>query len=180
MLVQDKNKLSLLPPALLFEVCSTDDGHFNLEWRGETDLTIADLENTKGRPKLEAAEKFLREKLADGPKEVNWLIEQAKGVCSKRTLDEAKKNLQIANQRKGKGKNHSVSWALPTVEEPEEAPDEGYDQGEKASGQDAAHEAGRNRPAKSRRARLRGRSPRRCMCRNPRSTRSSRQPPRAR
>ncbi len=120
-LVQDKNKLSLLPPALLFEVCSTDDGHFNLEWRGETDLTIADLENTKGGgSKLAAAEKFLLEKLADGPKEVNWLVEQVKQDkdISKRTLDEAKKNLGIDTDRKGRRKDQIVSWVLPTVEEP--------------------------------------------------------------
>ena len=118
-LIQDKSNLGELSPALLFEVVTTDDGPFHLECRGETDLTIADLENTKGGgKKLEAAEAFLRQKLADGPKDVNWLIEQAKGICSKRTLDEAKRNLQLVTERKGKGKNHVVSWALPTVAEP--------------------------------------------------------------
>ena len=77
-LIQDKNKLGPASPALLFEVVSTDDGQFRLECRGPTDVTIADLEKSKGAPKLEAAEAFLKQKLADGPKEVNWLVEQVK------------------------------------------------------------------------------------------------------
>jgi hypothetical protein len=40
------------------------------------------------------------------------LVEQAKGVCSKRLLDEAKKSLSIKTIRKGKGRNHKVYWSL--------------------------------------------------------------------
>ena len=120
-LIQDKSNLGPLSPSLLFEVVSAEDGQFRLECRGETDLTVADLEGSKGGvTKLAAAEAFLRQKLADGPKPATDLIEQAKGTCSKRTLDEAKKNLGLVTQRKGKGKNHVVSWTLPAVAEPKQ------------------------------------------------------------
>ena len=117
-LVQDKSNLGPLSPSLLFEIVPADGNQFRLEWRGETNLTVADLEGSKdGRPKLEAAENFLLKALADGPKEVNWLVEQAKGLCSKRTLDESKKSLELVTQRTGKGENHVVAWALPAVAE---------------------------------------------------------------
>ena len=119
-LVQDKSNLGLRAPALLFEVVSADDGQFRLECRGETNLTVADLEGSKdGRPKLEAAKTFLQEKLADGPKDVNWLIKN--GPCSKRTLDEAKKSLELVTKREGKGKHHIVSWALPAGQKKRQA-----------------------------------------------------------
>ena len=116
--------MATLPPPrssdfpLLFEVVSADDGQFRLECRGETKLTIADLESSKGAPKLEAATKFLLEKLADGPKEFNWIVEQSKGLCSLRTLHEAKANLGLVTDRKGRRKDQITSWALPTIDEP--------------------------------------------------------------
>jgi hypothetical protein len=112
-LAQDKCNLGPLSPSLLFEVVPVGSNAFRLDWHGECDLTIEDLDGKgKGGPILEAAEKLLLEKLADGPKEVNWLVEQAKGVCSKRTLDEAKKSLEVKTVRKGKGRNHKVHWSL--------------------------------------------------------------------
>ena len=112
-LVQDKSNLGPLSPALLFEVATTEDGQFRLECRGETDLTVADLEGSKGgRPKLEAAESFLLKALSDGPKEAKWIVEQARCICSKRTLDEAKKSLGVITKREGKGKGHKAFWAI--------------------------------------------------------------------
>ena len=112
-LLQDKSTLGPTSPNLLFEVASTDTGCFRLEWHGECSLTLEDLERKhKGSPRLEAAEKFLLDKLARGPREVNWLVEQAKGVCSKRTLDEAKRSLDIKTLREGNGQDHKVSWSL--------------------------------------------------------------------
>ena len=43
-------------------------------------------------------------------------------MCSKRTLDEAKKNLGLVTHRKGKGKDHVVWSALPTATEPKKQP----------------------------------------------------------
>jgi hypothetical protein len=84
-----------------------------LDWHGECNLTIEDLEKKhKGSPTLEAAERFLLEKLADGQREVNSLIKEARGICSKRTLDEAKRSLEIKTIREGKGHDHKVSWSL--------------------------------------------------------------------
>ena len=111
-LLQDKSSFGSTSPNLLFEVVPTEDS-FHLDWHGECELTIEDLERKhKGSPRLEAAEKFLLEKLADGQKEFNVLLEKAKGVCSKRTLDEAKKKLGLKTIREGKGRNHKVYWAL--------------------------------------------------------------------
>jgi hypothetical protein len=113
-LLQDKCTLGPKSPSLMFEVVPDDDGKtFHLDWRGETKLTIADLEQKhKGSPTLEAAERFLLEKLKDGKKEVNWLVKHARGICSKRTLDEAKRSLGIKTVRTGKGHDHKVYWSL--------------------------------------------------------------------
>jgi hypothetical protein len=122
-LLQDKSNLGPLSPSLLFEIVPTDGNQFRLEWHGETPLTIADLEGTKDkRPKLEAAQSFLLKALADGPKEAGWIVDQAKGICSKRTLDEAKKSLELVTEREGKGKDHKAFWALPTVAQPQKRP----------------------------------------------------------
>lgn len=116
-LLQDKSNLGPLAPSLLFEVVPTEENQFRLESRGETSLTIADIEGSRSAgPKLEAAEKFLLTSLASGPKEVNWLMGQAREVCSKRTLDEAKKSLGLVTTRKGKGRGHRVYWALAAVD----------------------------------------------------------------
>ena len=111
-LIHDKCNLAPHSPSLIFEVVEQDDA-CRLDWRGETTLTVEDLEQKrKGSPTLEAAEQFLLNNLADGRKEVNWLVEQAKGLCSKRTLDDAKKSLKIKTIREGKGHNHKVYWSL--------------------------------------------------------------------
>ena len=65
-LVQDKSTLAPISPSLLFEVAPVDNG-FRLDWHGECSLSIEDLERKhKGSPRLEAAEKFLLDKLASG------------------------------------------------------------------------------------------------------------------
>jgi hypothetical protein len=113
-LVQDKSSLGPLSPSLLFEVAPTDAaGRFRLEWHGECSLAVEDLERKHKRsPRLEAAEKFLLEKLASGRRAVNAIIEDAKGICSKRTLDAAKQSLEIKTIREGNGEDHKVYWAL--------------------------------------------------------------------
>ena len=39
------------------------------------------------------------------------LLEAARGLCCKRTLDEAKRSLGLETLRKGQGKEHKVYWA---------------------------------------------------------------------
>lgn len=113
-LVHDKCNIAPRSPSLVFEVVQGSGGKsFHLECKGETSLTVEDLEQKhKGSPTLDAAEQFLLDNLADGRKEVNWLLEQARGLCSKRTLDEAKRSLKIKTVREGKGHNHKVYWSL--------------------------------------------------------------------
>jgi hypothetical protein len=112
-LLQDKSTLGPISPSLLFEVAPTDTGYFRLDWHEECTLTVDDLERKhKNSPRLEAAEKLLLEKLAGGPREVNSLVKEARGVCSKRTLDEAKRSLDIKTLREGNGQDHKVSWSL--------------------------------------------------------------------
>ena len=120
-LIHDKSNLGPESPSLLFEIVPTERS-IRLDCHGECRLTIADLEKAgSGHPKIDAAEKFLLDKLADGPKEVNWLIEAARGICSKRTLDEAKRSLDVETVREGKGKNHKVYWRLEDYTPPTEA-----------------------------------------------------------
>ena len=112
-LLQDKSTLGPISPSLLFEVAPTDNGCFRLDWHGECTLTVDDLERKhKNSPRLEAAEKLLLDKLAGGPREVNAIIEDTKGICSKRTLDAAKQSLEIKTIREGNGDDHKVYWAL--------------------------------------------------------------------
>lgn len=112
-LIQDKNNLGPHAPSLLFGV-EPEGESFRLDWHGESDLTIEDIEKAgKGCPKLKAAEQFLLDHLASGRKEVNWLLEASRGLCSKRTLDEAKKSLGLQTIREGQGENHTVYWQLP-------------------------------------------------------------------
>lgn len=113
--VQDKSNLAPLSPTLVFEV-ACDSGAVQLRWHGETALSTQDLQRGgAGRPKLEAAERFLFEKLADGPHEVGWLLQQSRGLFSKRTLDAAKRSLEIETRRRGQGTAHRVSWSLPSL-----------------------------------------------------------------
>jgi archaellum biogenesis ATPase FlaH len=98
--IQDKCNLGPLSPSLMFELISVGNNTFRLDWR-ECQLTIEDLERKqKASPTLDAAERFLLDQLADGqPREANSLIEAAKGICSKRTLDEAKRSLGLKTIR---------------------------------------------------------------------------------
>jgi hypothetical protein len=110
-LIHDKSNLGPLSPSLLFEIMPWESS-IRLDWHGEC-MTIADVEKAgKGHPKLDAAEKFLLDHLGSGPKEVNWLIDAARGLCSKRTLDEAKRSLGLETIREGRGTNHKVYWTL--------------------------------------------------------------------
>ena len=121
-LIQDKSNLGPPSPSLLLEVVPVEGGSFLLEWRGECEFTAADLDGKhKGSPTLVAAEKFLLQKLADGLKEANWLYDHSKGICSKRTLDAAKRNLGIETVRQGKGKDHKVYWTLKDYTPPTQA-----------------------------------------------------------
>lgn len=111
-LLHDKSNLGPLSPSLAFEVVPVN-GSIRLEWHGQTSLTLEELDQkSKAHPKLDAAEKFLLDQLHDGQKEVNWLIDEAKGVCGKRTLDEAKRSLGVKTIRKGRGRDHKVYWSL--------------------------------------------------------------------
>jgi hypothetical protein len=112
-LIQDKSNLGPLSPPLLFEVGTSESGAVQLAWHGECELTVEDLERKhRGSPKLEAAQRFLLDRLANAPQEVNALLEQARGAFSKRTLDEAKRLLGIKTVREGRGKEHKVFWSL--------------------------------------------------------------------
>jgi hypothetical protein len=116
-LIQDKSNLGPISPALMFEIVPTENGHLNIRWHGECQFTVEDLERKqRGSPKLAAAESFLLKELAKGKKEVNWLIEHSKGICSKRTLDAAKQSLKINTKRKGCGKDHTIYWSLNSLQ----------------------------------------------------------------
>lgn len=95
------------------------DSHPVIEWIGECDATADELmapsPTPEERGKLEDAEVFLREQLADGPVAQPDLIERAKKESiATGTLKRAKKSLGVRSSKSGNG----WAWALPAPRTP--------------------------------------------------------------
>lgn len=108
-----KHNLSPRGTSLLFEVVSSADNKALVEWHGETDLTIDDLDGGKSEDDsstLEVAITFLEAALAEGPVLSTRLVTNAEArAISKRTLERAKKKLGVVAQKKKDG----WRWSLP-------------------------------------------------------------------
>jgi hypothetical protein len=97
-----------------YELVSDAEGRMPvLQWRGTTDLAVEDLAagpSKDDRSALDDAAEFLMEELAAGPKPMTVVERdaQARGH-SMRTVDRAKRRLNIASKRTAKG----WIWALP-------------------------------------------------------------------
>lgn len=92
------------------------DSHPTIEWIGECDETadelMAPLASAEERSKLEDAQVFLREQLADGPVAYQELIERAKKESiAPGTLKRAKQSLKVRSDKTGAG----WVWALPAT-----------------------------------------------------------------
>lgn len=86
----------------------------HVEWLGPVDVDVEELlKPRKAAPKKTlAAEVFLANALAGGPRPAAWLFEHA--PCSARTLKSAKKALGIETSREGFGGDGGWYWSLPT------------------------------------------------------------------
>jgi phage/plasmid primase-like uncharacterized protein len=113
-MVQSKQNLTRGRRGVAFTTKSARGAH-KIEWEPEWATITADELLAPGKrksSKVEQAQQFLQERLADGPVPSTELVEQAEtsGV-SKRTLDEAKKKLGVKSRRL---KNSDKwSWSLP-------------------------------------------------------------------
>ena len=110
-----KSNLSALATSLMFEPVDVS-GAPVLEWRGECELTAAELAATPSQqtPRLSEAMSFLVEQLSDGAVEQNKLKQKAvlAGIAV-RTMEKAKELLQLVSTRKGFGPGSVCYWALP-------------------------------------------------------------------
>jgi hypothetical protein len=115
-LAQIKNNLGPLATGFRFE--PMDDGHGNvrIEWLGECGYTANDLLQADGKTQTSAiadAERFLVQKLGDGPMPQQQLLSQAtqEGIA-RRTLERAKENLGVVSKRRGHGPGGAWYWEL--------------------------------------------------------------------
>jgi hypothetical protein len=81
------------------------------EWTGKVSLTADQLSNPDSGPSaLDAAIDFLKQELSDGPKNAADVQKKAeKRVIASRTIDRAKKELNVKVDKKG----NSWVWSLP-------------------------------------------------------------------
>ncbi len=110
-----KSNLSQPAPSLVFTVASAHSGAARVEWMGETKLKADRLLSAPAGPGKRSAqaeaEAFLREALADGPKEATVVMREAEEAdIAKATLQRAKKALNVRSDKKGDG---PWFWTLP-------------------------------------------------------------------
>jgi hypothetical protein len=121
-LCSSKNNLGPRASGLLFELTDTGSGAARIEWRGECDYEPEDLLGAQGRSgpgKLDEARRWLGQLLRGGPRpqaEIERLA-RLQGF-SWRTVERAKRGLNVRSTRDGFGPGSKVSWALsdPTAE----------------------------------------------------------------
>lgn len=107
-----KSSLTMAGPAIGFEL--TPEGFF---WTGLSSLTVGalfrpDIQAEEDRSTIEEAESFLLEALAAGPMPARELVQEAKDCgISKRTLDRAKKKMNIRSRKEGE----QWFWILATI-----------------------------------------------------------------
>lgn len=114
-----KSNLGPITPSLQFEPVAVEDGGVRIAWRGECEYSASDLFGVPRRDQWtrDEAKWFLREILADGPKEQHIVLERgaARGL-SQRTVERAKVDLGVESHRKGFGPGSTVYWSFPKSE----------------------------------------------------------------
>ena len=114
--VHHKNSIGELGPSLRFEIA---EGRFF--WRGEANITAADLLRADAEP--DEAAGWLQELLADGAKEAKAVMKEAKAAgIAERTLNRAKAALGVITKRSTRPgeKTGPWAWSLPDSRLPEE------------------------------------------------------------
>lgn len=113
-----KSNLAPMPPALAYRLV-TDDvlDVARVAWEGSTAHTAADLLSTateEERGAQREAVDILRHILEGGPMAANDVKRQAKAAgVAERTLERAKKSLNVVSDRKGFGADGVWTWRLP-------------------------------------------------------------------
>ncbi len=110
-----KSNLGPLTQSLLFEPVDCD-GSPTICWRGECELTAADLTSkpTQNSSRLSEAMSFLKEQLVGEPVEQGELKRRAlEKQISFRTLERAKEVLGVVSVRQGFGPGSCSCWYMP-------------------------------------------------------------------
>jgi hypothetical protein len=132
-LAQIKNNLAPPQPSLTFAIAIEETGQVAIKWLGpcewEADQLLAAAGERVGRiTPFQRACAFLAEILEQGPltSQQIWTLAEEREL-SKRTLDRAKKKLQIRSARVGKDGQRLSYWLLPHQELPEDLKPKGED-----------------------------------------------------
>jgi hypothetical protein len=115
-LAQVKNNYAELQPSLAYTVTKTDEPVPTFTWVGASALLAKELLAAAPPPSPELTRtcEFLLGFLANGPQSCRaiWNAAQQQGL-SRRTLQRAKRELDIESQRLGENGTHSSYWLLP-------------------------------------------------------------------
>jgi len=116
-LAQVKNNYAPLQPSQAYTVTNTDGPAPTLTWLGASELSARELLAGAPAPPSSAFRQacgFLRDFLASGPQLASaiWAPAQQKGLA-KRTLERAKRELDIRSMRVGDNGSHRSHWLLP-------------------------------------------------------------------
>lgn len=110
-------------PSLVFRLEESGNGHPDILWEGEVQLTADELCGRQSPADADGAAGFtsdwLRNFLAEGPRssrEVVLAAEQA-GI-PKSTLHRARVKIGVQGRQSGRGTEHTSLWALPTLDDP--------------------------------------------------------------
>jgi hypothetical protein len=119
-----KHNLSTAPPSLTYKLTSDLLRNVGrIEWTGTTDLTVEQLlappRREREAPARSAAENFILDALAGGPRLVSEIEPQAERFgITKRTLKRARQHLETVDvYREGFGADQAVWWRLQPPED---------------------------------------------------------------
>lgn len=117
-----KSNLSVKGSSLSYEIQNDKDGRGHFHWRGRSDVTadmlLAPQKPGREKSKVEEAEEFLFEALANGPRPSKDIFDEAEAEkISESTLRRAKRRLPIRKQRYTEGNKGQGRWEWGLVEE---------------------------------------------------------------
>jgi hypothetical protein len=119
-LAQVKNNLAPPQPSLAFAIQLHESGHPVISWQGASTWSANELLLAAGKaprpgPVGDRALEFLADLLIDGPKTSRevWIAAQEAGL-SQRTIERAKRELDIRSPRVMVDKKQICYWLLPT------------------------------------------------------------------
>ena len=114
-----KNNLAPFQPSLSFHIVNdVENKAGKIQWLGESQLSADDLLQVQiGEDKsaIDQAKEFLNEELNDGAKSAKAILASARECgISLRTLERAKKELQVESKRSKSNHGTGFNWHLPS------------------------------------------------------------------